>query len=541
MSTTMFKRILVLLLTTVFSLLSSNSLAHASEFTTDFRSVYELREDGSALVIHQIAIENNLAHIFTTEYAILVGSTDLTNVQGQNNGEPLPLDVKIGDSTTTLKATLPNPQVGQGKVTHLTISYETSSLVNRLGSNWEINIPAVARANEYRSYSRTLHLPSSLGEATASFPVASSHEPGIYTYLGYPQDSISLFFGESQSYSVNLSYLLTNPTLNTQTTELALPPDTAYQQVALSKLTPAPLEIRLDADGNWLASYSLKSQETLAVQAELTLTVSPLPIYSLPPLKTPLLGSTSHWQVDDSSIRDLASRLGKPQAIYDYLVENFSYDYTRAELGERLGAKQALASPELAICTEYTDAFIALARAAGYSAREINGYAYTDNPQLKPQGSSDVLHAWPEYYDESTNTWVAIDPTWGHTTGKLNYWDKLDYHHLAFVIHGAESTYPLPAGAYKTSPEDRQISVTPLDSKPTFTPTYQVEVEGSHYRIKNTGQISLRNHKITLPSGASHTIEYLPPLGSETTLLAGDSRNLFMQFWLWLKTIFTSA
>ena len=99
---------------------------------------------------------------------------------------------------------------------------------------------------------------------------------------------------------------------------------------------------------------------------------------------------------------------------------------------------------------EFTDTFIALSRAAGIPAREINGYAYTENPHVQPMGMvSDVLHSWPEYYDKEKNFWVPIDPTWGNTTGGVDFFHKLDLRHFAFVIHGVDSSKPYPPGSYK--------------------------------------------------------------------------------------------
>ncbi len=51
---------------------------------------------------------------------------------------------------------------------------------------------------------------------------------------------------------------------------------------------------------------------------------------------------------------------------------------------------------------------------------------------------ADVLHAWPEYYDQQQNVWVAIDPTWADTTGGIDYFSKLDLRHLTFAIQGQE-------------------------------------------------------------------------------------------------------
>jgi hypothetical protein len=115
-----------------------------------------------------------------------------------------------------------------------------------------------------------------------------------------------------------------------------------------------------------------------------------------------------------------------------------------------MGAVSALQNPNNAICMEFTDTFIAIARAAGIPAREVNGFAYTENPDLQPLGLvADVLHSWPEYYDKDKGAWIPIDPTWGSTTGGENFFDKLDLRHFTFVIHGKDSLKPYPPGSYK--------------------------------------------------------------------------------------------
>ena len=115
-----------------------------------------------------------------------------------------------------------------------------------------------------------------------------------------------------------------------------------------------------------------------------------------------------------------------------------------------MGAVNALQNPDSAICMEFTDLFITLARAAGIPAREINGFAYTENPKIQPLSLvNDVLHAWPEYYDNELNAWIPVDPTWGSTTGGVDFFNKLDLRHFTFVIHGKNDSIPYAAGSYK--------------------------------------------------------------------------------------------
>ena len=85
---------------------------------------------------------------------------------------------------------------------------------------------------------------------------------------------------------------------------------------------------------------------------------------------------------------------------------------------------------------EFTDLFIAIAREKGIYSREIQGYGFSLDQKLQPLSlSSDILHAWPEYYDTKTESWIAVDPTWENTSG-INYFSSFDLNHIVFVIHG---------------------------------------------------------------------------------------------------------
>jgi len=61
-------------------------------------------------------------------------------------------------------------------------------------------------------------------------------------------------------------------------------------------------------------------------------------------------------------------------------------------------------------CTEYSQLFVTLARAAGLPARDVSGFVYNGNDQ-NPMLSG---HAWVEVMIDGQ--WIGMDPTWGETT-----------------------------------------------------------------------------------------------------------------------------
>ncbi|MCG2691801.1 transglutaminase-like domain-containing protein [Microgenomates group bacterium] len=211
-------------------------------------------------------------------------------------------------------------------------------------------------------------------------------------------------------------------------------------------------------------------------------------------------------------------------------MDNLIYDYGRlTENNTRFGAANALDNPTSAVCMEFTDLFIALARANQIPARAVNGFAYTTNSSLRPLSlKKDVLHAWPEYYDESKNLWIPVDPTWGNTTGGVDFFNQTDLSHFAFVFQGKDSQYPIPAGAYKTDDQQtKDVEVSfgqPLAHLPQTSLVFDlpdkflagVPLKG-RLILKNTGNIALYNQTIKLTAAKMKltkdywTIAFLAP------------------------------
>lgn len=520
-------RAVIALCTICAVFLGSAGRAHAgSEFATSFRSEYVVSGTADTRVTHTVKITNKLAHIYTTQYTITIGSSKIADLEITADGKEAQYTEDSAGGITTLTITIPRPVIGKDQTLTLQIGYTAADLVEHYGKVWEVNIPRLARANEADEYTRRIIVPENFGHPAVEYPhptTVSSDDSGsaIYEYNGYPSESISLYFGNHVTYKLDLTYEISNPTLTEAKTEIALPPDTEYQKILLDKIEPSPLSIKIDSDGNWLALYSLRAQETETIAVTAYATVYPYSYY--PPLTEvydKLVAPSKYWEVRDRSIAHLAGNLKTPQNIYAYLVENLSYDSSRiAARAERAGAKKALAEPTSAICTEFTDLFVALSRAAGVPAREIQGYAYPADTTLRPAGfAEDILHAWPEYYDSEKSTWVQVDPTWGRTTGGMDYLHKMDYGHIAFVRHGNESTYPHPAGSYKKSAETRTVSVSVVDAAPTEERKTAVERKGDTYSVTNTGNIALRDYRVELPDKSSVTLNYLPPMGTRDVI-----------------------
>lgn len=491
----------------------------SAEFTTSFVSTYTIGDTSNTHVVHDIQIKNNLAHIYTTKYTLAVGSDRVTSIETRVSGSKVTSSINQNGAATSITIEIPSPVIGKDQVTKIEISYDSPDIATQLGDTLTINIPRMSKANEAESFTRIVKVPQSAAVLSSVSPKGHGEqiEDGqtIYTFIGHGNESITMLFGESVSYKLNLTYEITNPTVSTKETEIALPPDTPYQKILLDQLDPAPSAIRLDKDGNWLATYTLKSQEKKTIHAVLYATVSAIPKYLDPSGHgKELLESKEYWDTKSQLTSDLGKQLKTPRNIYDYLVDNFSYNYSRVKDGAtRLGSTQGLENPLNALCTEFTDAFVALARNQGILAREVDGYAYSDNVKLRPLSiDTDILHSWPEYYDPSSFTWISIDPTWGNTTGGVNYFDKLDFNHIVFVRHGQESSYPLPAGAYKKDSSAKQILVEVSTPPPSVETTQRLGDT-----LKNIGNVAINDPEYG----------YLPPYGSQKLSQKTTTASIF--------------
>jgi len=357
-----------------------------------------------------------------------------------------------------IKATFNKRVVGLGNKHTLNISFDTDEVAQNLNNIWEINIPGISSKNDFATFNTTVVYPAVLGKPSYIKPdILPTVSTNKLTFSKDQLDNsgISITFGSFQIYSFDLIYHLGNKNLFPIKTEIALPPSTNYQNITIDSMNPKPLNVRLDSDGNWLAQYYLSPSKNINVE------VIGKAKTNLSPNEEALTNEQLHeylkpapfWESDNSKIKDLAQQLKTPEAIYNFVVGNLNYDYSRVSSNKpRLGAVSVLNAPSSAVCLEFTDLFIALSRAAGIPAREINGFAYTKNTRERPLSLvKDILHAWPEYYDFNKKAWVMVDPTWGNTTGGVDYFNTLDFDHFAFVIKGQDSSYPVPAGGYKLS------------------------------------------------------------------------------------------
>lgn len=431
------------------------------DFTISEDIEYLVSLSGQATVTHQITFTNNLSQIFPTEYKIEILGLSLSDLSASDDEGNILTDFSSKDGISTIKVKFNKANVGKNQNTTIKLIYRIADLAKNKGKTWEIVLPKTFNKSSTKSQI-SLKTPSEFGSLSFA-SVSAKFEDGlthnITTFQNNSSSEILIIFGNYQLFDFSLNYHLKNPGLNIVTSEIALIPDTYSQSVFYKSISPSPKGINIDSDGNWLAQYEINPQEEL----DIIVTGQVKTGLRLPESSKNLenyLEPQKFWPLSDPQIQSLLDKVTTPRSIYEYVISTLHYDYNRINNSSRLGAIEALNNPQNALCTEFTDLFVTLARAKGIPAREIQGFAYSSDQKIKPLNlNNDILHAWPEYYDIGQNSWKAIDPTWGKTTGGIDYFNNLDLNHITFVTHGLNSEYPLPAGSYQKDENTKSVFI----------------------------------------------------------------------------------
>ncbi len=483
---------------------------------------YQVDDAGLASVKHQIQITNLKADTYLQGYSLNIAGYYIDNFKASDGNHNILEEIKSEDNHYQIKLKLDRPKVGSGQENNLQLSYNIKNFAKHKGKTWEIVVPQIS---DNLSSEVSLHVPENFGPLSfSSVPVDFKNDNGqnLITFTRLPGKANLIILGNYQLFDFKLRYFLKNNHSSPAKTEIAIIPDTHSQAVFYRQIEPSPQNIRPDADGNWLAEYQLKAGQELNITASGQVKTG-LNLTSSLTDPNPYLTEQTFWPVSDSKIISISQTLSGPKSTYNYVVDNLDYNYDRynSSVG-RLGALAAVDDPKNALCTEFTDLFITLARNQKIPSREIQGFAYTNNPKMKPVGNEgEILHAWPEYYDFSKEQWIAIDPTWGKTTGGIDYFDKLDLNHITFVTHGLSSQNPLPPGAYPNPDGTKSIEIEfAKEEIISEQPLPQVSLSKNQLVLENPTPNAIKGLYVSIPKlNYTHNLDIILPYSTSTLSL----------------------
>ena len=419
----------------------------------------------------QVAITNYVTNL---KQSVVLGNqftksgfNNIWDVKVSSPNKKLDFQTTTGNSGRDVEIKFTEPIIGKGNSFSYTVSFKTNESLENNGLIKEIYIPKVEKLPEFKDYKTNILYPREFGEVSFASPALYTIDESKNT-LTFANESCYtvaqvVFFGNYQIYNFDLTYDLENTTPFAQNKIITLPPNIlGRQEVIVKQISPAPKNTYVDLDGNTQAVIALSSKSTLTVRAFGLIKVINEPLNGKKPrqlqaLTNDKIGSYTKplpfWEVDNADIKAIAKKLITPKNIYNFVVKTISYDTNKQSQGNssRYGAVKTLATKS-GVCMEFTDLTIALLRAGGIPAREIDGFAYSKDLTKKPLSvfynlEDDFLHSWVEFYDPVYG-WIPIDPTWEATSG-LDYFNNFDSNHVSLVIKGTDSTNPLPPGYYR--------------------------------------------------------------------------------------------
>ena len=500
----MLKKFFHIFLTFLTIFFGFKSLAINEEFLIDLVINYNYNENGYFEVEKNFSIVNLQNDLAITSFTQNLEEYNYFDLEARDTNGKLEFAEAEENDTKRVTVSLRGIKIGKNQSNKFTLVYKSRDLVQKNGNILNVNLPKIPK-NNIRTLKINLSIPQNSGNIIYISPNPNLKEIKDNKYLfqfegeNILDKAISATFGEYQLINFNIKYDLNNETKWFQTREIALVPDiTKRQEIRIESLEPKPLEIYEDEDGNYLAKYRLNPSSKLEVSLKGSVRtygvqIDPEKGGNFNDIPQDLIKKYTKeeifWEVNSKEVRETSEKILdrnknvslNAQKIYKFLIDNYKYDFEILKKNsiERYGALKTLRRESKMGCMEFTDTFIALARGMGIPAREINGYAYSKDPEKNPINISinegDRLHAWPEFYDPNFG-WIQIDPTWGNTSG-IDYFSKLDLNHITLVTKGVSSQYPIAAGFYKVDSNKKYLEFDFPENADSviYTKDYQAE------------------------------------------------------------------
>ncbi|MFH1566313.1 MAG: transglutaminase-like domain-containing protein [bacterium] len=452
--------------------------SYAIDFSIDQNMTIDCSIEETCKVLNNISITNNTNEMFVSEYTLNTGfkNIDKVNAKDSKKNAFLTKIEQVNDQNSII-IKFEKPILGKDSVTNLTVSYETKEIVKKTGKIWEISIPKINETEENNNININVSVPKIFGPLMYATPKPTNqketNEEISYSFNNNtPINGINMAFGDYQLFNFEIYYYLKNPDkILSKDFEVPFPPNiTDIQKVFITNINEKPINLIVDENGNYIATYTLKAEETKRIEIygliqvfNKELNIEKGGKFEDIPKKMveEYTKSQKYWEIENKQITDIANSLTNrnenvsenAKKVYDFVTTTLKYSVERTKRNylERYGAYKALQNPNDAVCMEFTDLTIALLRAMKIPAREINGYAHSEDLSKRPlsvfyDNNKDLLHSWVEFYDPNFG-WVEIDPTWGQTSG-LDFFSKVGVNHIVFV-RKENPNYPLPPGVYK--------------------------------------------------------------------------------------------
>src|SRR4030042_6502187 len=266
------KKILVRILFLILCLFAPYYGVYAEgEFRTDYDVAYAVSGKGISVVTQKVTLTNRLTNLFPKEYSITYDTQAIKNVIAFDGSGQIKPTVSYRDGKTVIRILFNEQVVGLGNQLSFTLRFENTEIAQKNGTIWEINIPGISDSKDLGSYYVRLDVPDDLGSLAYISPLPENS--GRWSKDQMVKGGISAAYGSEQLFEVTANYILENTGNGEKLTEIAIPPDTSFQKVNITDISPKPVIIVPDEDQNWMARYRIPAHSSLKITVRMIISV----------------------------------------------------------------------------------------------------------------------------------------------------------------------------------------------------------------------------------------------------------------------------
>ena len=307
-------KILIILFFFSIFFISPNPALAKENFNTKLTTTYTVSREGETTVEHLFKIKNLTPEYFINKYGLQLNNSSIDNIKVYHFEKKIIPEITKTKKETSIGINFEEQVVGEGKINQFKIIYIDNSVAQINGQILEINIPKLTNADEYNQREVKLITPIYYGFAQRiNLSGAKISQDGLQVITDFKNpggEAISALFGTEQIYQLNLEYHLDNNTSSTGIAQITLPPDTPWQKLNYQILDPKPTDMKIDADGNWIATYRIPPTTSVVVKAK---TLAKLSINTNPdfPNTSPLkeyFDEQKYWPTNNKQIKQLANK-----------------------------------------------------------------------------------------------------------------------------------------------------------------------------------------------------------------------------------------
>lgn len=412
---------------------------------------------------------------------------------------------EYGNNSYILDVTL-SRDISPAAPGNILISYRSYGLSIKSGKVIDVYVPSFASDFQFEdedtveTYSTKVLIPRSLGEINFVTTTSSIAETEQYREITIAQEDLIgntawIQVGTQQIYKFELKQKVLKSSdtfLGINKYTMIIPRSIVsgqiIQKVYYEHITPAPLNIIEDANGNLVATFifSPNEEHEILLNGYAVLDQNNNLEFSnsgfIKDIESSIIDANTKpgefWESDNSQIIETAREIVSEEELqslsvweilqktYKFVVDRIDYSQVKKYgLNERQGALATL-NGKAAVCMEYSDLFIALMRANGIPARAAFGFGYSSYEDVDSSDKAEN-HQWVEVYIPEFEKWIPVDTTWGENGdavigGDLNHF----YTHVASISPNEPNTLQVTYFGQIPQVPERESKVEAIDTMP---------------------------------------------------------------------------